>query len=465
MKTDEQEAHLMNNRTFKTALGKIALLLLTLSVLLSSLASCQLFSIFSYVAENKDELQNNIDTSDGKEKSKYVSDILRDWGVPIFDTIKFKYFEECFTQLYNYENGMPSVSEHAKKTAELFIEHYYDNIDRDNKTVVTDALLDCYVSALDDPYAFYRPPVETEDYMTDMSGKFGGIGVMVEYNDVDETIMVNTVYPDSPADKVGIKVGDYFYSVDGKTVEELGYTNAVNYVRGEIGTSVELVMIRNGEKLTFNPVRAEVEEINVAYEIDKEKNIGYVQIVSFKANTFAQFKEAIDALEAAKVDGIIFDLRNNPGGYVDSVLAVVSYIVSDGVTVMSYQYKGFDEVELIAEDEDKDHKIDIPMVVLCNEYTASAGEIFTAAVRDYRNDKLLTATIVGTNTYGKGIMQSSYYYPLDQSTVTFTVAYYNPPCGKNYHGEGVTPDRIVEITENTDTQLEVAYEELQKLIK
>ena len=132
---------------------------------------------------------------------------------------------------------------------------------------------------------------------------------------------------------------------------------------------------------------------------------------------------------------------------------------------MSYQYKGFDEVELIAEDEDKDHKIDIPMVVLCNEYTASAGEIFTAAVRDYRNDKLLTATIVGTNTYGKGIMQSSYYYPLDQSTVTFTVAYYNPPCGKNYHGEGVTPDRIVEITENTDTQLEVAYEELQKLIK
>ena len=455
----------MKNNTINRALGRFILLLLTISVMLSALTSCGLLSLFSYVAENKNEIQNNIDNTPDEESGKYVCDYLRDFGVPIFDKIKFTYFEECFNQLYNYGDGMPTVINHAKKTAQLFLDNYYDSIDKEDKTAVTDALLDCYVTALEDPYAFYRPPVETEDYMTDMSGKFGGIGVMVEYNDLDETIMVNTVYPDSPAEKAGIKVGDYFYMIDGKTVEELGYTNAVNYVRGEIGTSVELVMIRNGEQITVTAVRAEVEEINVAYDIDTENNIGYVQIVSFKANTFDQFKEAIDALEVAKVDGIIFDLRGNPGGYVDSVVAVISYLIPDGETVMSYQYKGYDKVELISQDEGEDHKVDLPFVVICDQYTASAGEIFTAAIRDYRNDKLINATIVGTTTYGKGIMQSSYYYPLDQSTVTFTVAYYNPPCDVNYHEIGVTPDVVVEITNDTDTQLEAAINELKKLIK
>ena len=313
-------------------------------------------------------------------------------------------------------------------------------------------------------YAFYRPPVETEDYMTDMSGKFGGIGVMVEYNDQDETIMVNTVYPGSPAEKAGIKVGDYFYSVDGKTVEELGYTNAVNYIRGEIGTTVTLVMLRDGEKITVTAIRDEVEEINVAYEIDTEKNIGYVQIVAFKENTFPQFKEAIDSLEAAGVKGIVFDLRNNPGGYVDSVVSVISYLIPNGKRVMSYQYKGYGEKVLNSKDDGEDHKINVPCVVICNQYTASAGEIFTSAIRDYRNKGEMVATIVGVNTYGKGIMQSSYYYPLDKSTVTFTVAYYNPPYGGNYHGTGVAPDDVVEIENNLDTQYEAAVNELQKLI-
>ena len=453
-------------KTYLGAISKSLVLLLVLSVLFSSLVSCNLFS---YVAGDKGEIQDNIngtdDSTPSNKQNDYVLDYLREWGMPLFDKVKFKYFEECFIQLYNYEGGMPDTLSHAKKAAELFMENYYDTIDKNDKTAVTDALLDCYVSALDDPYAFYRPPVETEDYMTDMSGKFGGIGVMVEYNDQDETIMVSTVYPGSPAEKAGIKVGDYFYSVDGKTVEELGYTNAVNHVRGEIGTSVTLVMLRGNEYVTVTAIRDEVEEINVAYDIDTEKNVGYVQIVAFKENTFPQFKEAIDALEAAGVKGIIFDLRNNPGGYVDSVVSVISYLVPDGKPVMSYQYKGYAEKVLYSEDEGEDHEINVPCVVICNQYTASAGEIFTAAMRDYRNAGEMSATIVGVNTYGKGIMQSSYYYPLDKSTVTFTVAYYNPPYGGNYHGVGVVPDVVVEIENNMDTQIEAAINELQKLIK
>ena len=452
-------------KTYFGAFSKLLILLLVISVLSGSLVSCDLFS---YVAGDKGEIQDNIDNTNDEtpsdEQYEFVSEYLREWGMPLFDKIKFKYFEDCFIQLYSYEGGMPDTLTHAKKTAELFMDGYYDSIDKNDKTAVTDALLDCYVSALDDPYAFYRPPVETEDYMTDMSGKFGGIGVMVEYNDQDETIMVNTVYPGSPAEKAGIKVGDYFYSVDGKTVEELGYTNAVNYIRGEIGTTVTLVMLRDGEKITVTAIRDEVEEINVAYEIDTEKNIGYVQIVAFKENTFPQFKEAIDSLEAAGVKGIVFDLRNNPGGYVDSVVSVISYLIPNGKRVMSYQYQGYGEKVRNSKDEGEDHKINVPCVVICNQYTASAGEIFTSAIRDYRNEGEMVATIVGVNTYGKGIMQSSYYYPLDKSTVTFTVAYYKPPYGDNYHGVGVLPDVVVEIENNVDTQYEAAVNELQKLI-
>ena len=299
-----------------------------------------------------------------------------------------------------------------------------------------------------------------------MSGKFGGIGVMVEYKHDDETIMVGTVYPDSPAHKAGVQTGDYIHAIDGKTVEELGYLNAVYYVRGEIGSTVELTLIRNGEYIVASMKREEVQEINVSYKLDEETKIGYVQIVQFKANTYDQFVEAIDYMEANGALGIVFDLRNNPGGYLNSVTDVISYIIPSGHTVVSYQYKGQGKtVYTTGSDGAKgDHVVDLPFVVLCNEYTASAGEIFTAALRDYDDQGLLSATIVGTKTYAKGIMQSTVYY-LDQSSITLTVAYYDPPCGVNYHGVGVTPDVVVENSDSTvDLQLEAGYSEMLKLL-
>ena len=444
------------------SVSRIFALLLTLCILLSSLASC---NWFVYVAESKSEIADNVSSSVSSSTNIYVSEYLRDWGMPKFDTVKFVYFEECFIQKYNYEGGMSDTHSHAKETAELFLEYYYDNIDVKDKTAVTDGLLSCYVASLDDPYSVYRPPVETEDYMTDMSGKFGGIGVMVEYNHQDETIMVSTVYPGSPAEAAGIKVGDLIYAVDGRTVTELGYQNAVNYVRGEIGTNVSLTLIRGGDKVEVTATRAEVEEINVAYDIDSESNIAYVQIVSFKENTYLQFVKAIDEIEKAGAAGIVFDLRGNPGGYLDSVVDVISYIIPTGKTIVTYQYKGMPMVKLESEDDSKnnDHIVSLPFVVLCNEYTASAGEIFTAALRDYRNEGILEATIVGTTTYKKGIMQNTYYY-MDHSTVTLTVAYYNPPCGVNYHGVGVEPDVIIQNNETEDLQLKVAYSEMEKLL-
>ena len=316
------------NKHINRGYGRLIALVLALAITLTSLVSC---GLLSYVADSKEEINQNLNSAVEIPSYSYVSDYLRRWGMPSFDKIKFQYLEEYFIRYYNYEDGMPDTLTHAKSTAELFLNNYFDEIDTADKTAVTDALLTCYVASLGDPYSAYRPPVEAEDFVTDMSGKFGGIGVMVEYNDQDESIMINTVYPDSPAEKAGIQVGDYIHAVDGKTVEELGYTNAVNYVRGEIGTDVELTMRRGDEYITVVATRAEVEELNVVYEISEDKTVGYIQIVAFKGNTFDQFKEAVDSLEAEGVQGIIFDLRGNPGGYVDSVVAVISYLIPDGI--------------------------------------------------------------------------------------------------------------------------------------
>lgn len=452
------------------AINRFLSLLLVLVLILSTLSSC---IFFRKPAGSKEEIIDNIESSTTSRKSVYQ--YLADWGVPAFDYTKFLYFEDKVNKNYVY-NEIPDVKEHARLTAYAFLEYFYDKTDLDDQTDVTDALLTCYVAALGDPYSLYREPVASSDFNTNMSGKFGGIGVMIEYDHTNETLMVSSIFIGSPAEIAGVKVGDYIHAIDGRTVEEIGYLNAVDYVRGEIGTYVELTLLRDGEYVTVSVKRDIVEEINVSYEIDEETNFGYVQIVSFKDNTFAQFKKAIDALEDAGVSGIIFDLRGNPGGYVDSVCDVLSYLLPTGYTVMSYVYKGDSKVERKTRDDGgADHTVNLPMVVICDENTASAGEIFTAAVRDYRNDKLLSATIVGTTTYKKGIMQSGFSY-LDGSTVTLTTAFYNPPCGINYHGIGVTPDVYVELPEAEldpetgkylpvdDTQLEAATEELKKLV-
>ena len=451
---------------FNKTICKLLVLVITANLLLLPLTSCKWLI---YVADSKAEITENVDKSSSKQFNDHVADYLRDWGFPLYDSIKFRYVENYYQRYYNYAGGMPDTHAHAKKTAELFLSNYFDKINREDKDAVTHALLDCYVDALGDPYSVYREPEAADSYTTDMSGKFGGIGVMVEYNYDAGTIMVNTVYIDSPAQRAGIQVGDYLHAVDGMTIEELGIDKAVNHIRGEIGSYVNLTLIRGESFVNVTVQRAEVQEINVAYQLDQQTKIGYVQIVAFKGNTFEQFAAAIDALEADGALGIVFDLRGNPGGYLQSVCDVISYLIPNDKTIVTYQYKGSGVIELVSENDETstgqtlDHVVNLPMAVICNEYTASAGEIFTSAIRDYRNEGLIDATIVGTTTYGKGIMQNTYSYA-DGSSITMTVAYYNPPCGVNYHGTGVTPDINVELTETGDAQLDRAFEAVKNLI-
>ena len=461
-------------RNSKRLTSSLVLLVLCISLILPTLSSCGILEHFipSIIPTpeqigTKDEIIQSIDAAEADGAARYntVDKYLRSFGMPSYDRAKFEYMEYCFNQLFNLEGGLPDVLTHATETANLFLEYYYDTIDHSDKTIVTDCLLYCYVAAIGDPYSVYRPPVEADEFTTEMSGKFGGIGVMVEYNHNEETIMVNTVYPESPAEAAGLKVGDFIYAVNGITVEEIGYLNAVYHIRGEIGTEVEITVIRGAEFVTVTATRAEVEEINVDYEFDEETKLAHITIVSFKGNTYDQFKEAVDDVMAKGALGIVLDLRNNTGGYVQSACDMLSYILPTGHDLVSYQYKGKNKVVVKSFDEEDghDHVVDLPFTILCNEYSASSSEIFISALRDHRDAGLIDATIVGTNTFGKGIMQGTYGYT-DDSTVTITVSYLYPPCGISYHGTGILPEVTVELGEDSDNQLEVAYSELLKLI-
>ena len=470
------------NRKNKLGAVRLILIIATLLSVIFSSVSC-LYRPAQPLT--KDEILANIASEENADLNyNYVTSYLRVWRMPSFDSDKLKWMEYVVDRYYNLEGGTPPTLDHAVSTANLFMEHYYDNIDLKNRTEVTDAIIDCYVTAIGDPYSIYRAPEVFEDYNNDMSGTFGGIGVVVEYNHTDETIMVSSVYKDSPAEAAGIKVGDFIYAVGDKTIEEIGYLNAVYLIRGEIGTDVEITVKRGDELIETVATRAQVVEKTVEYEIT-EDGYGYIAVTGFKENTDEQFAAALSYMKYKNVKGIVFDMRNNPGGYVNTVCTMVSMLVPSGTTLMSYQYKGQDEQFIVAPSQDAvpvwsgdellldgngnvvceytDLTAWVPVTVICNEYTASAAEIFTAAVRDYTDMELINGSTVGVTTFKKGIMQSSFSYT-DDSYITLTVAYYNPPCGVNYHLIGVTPEYVVENTETEDRQYIKAFEVLEELV-
>lgn len=446
-------------------------------VLIVMLSLAALTSCGSSVADKETIYERMENTPSDNTEYTYVVDYLTSWGIRNVDWFKFEWVESKYQSFYAYGDGLPTAVEHARMVATAFLDNYYDVIDLKDRTTVTDALLLCYSDTVDDPYSIYRAPEEYEAYYEDMSGSFGGVGMTVIQDDIAETITVTSVYDDSPAKNAGILPGDVLYAVNGETVAEIGYVNVLDRVRGKVGTSVNVIMKRGEEYLSFSMVRAIIQEKSVEYEIDTENNIAYIRVSGFKSNTVEQFVLAVDAAEEAGVSGIIFDMRSNPGGYLYVVKDMISYLVPTGHDIVSYQYSGsikvfdksLDDIHPTKKDDDgkpvvSDHKISVPVVVICNQYTASAGELFTAAIRDYDDENLIDATIVGTTTYKKGIMQQSYTYNLDGSSVTFTVAYYNPPCGDNYHGIGVVPDVEVTNTETEDLQYAKAVEELLLLI-
>lgn len=405
---------------------------------------------------SREEIETNLDLARGQgdEGHSYASTYLEEWGIRGYDTSKLKTCEYFFNRYSIYE--MKGTEELAISTAELFMEYFFDKIDKEDRTAVTDALLNCYVEAVGDKYAVYRTASQFEDYNTDMSGSFVGIGVQVRYSEEDGTITVISVNENSAAEEAGILAGDVIYAVDGVTVEELGYEGAVSKIRGEIGTDVTITVKRDDETIDLVATRIQITEQTVKYLLTEDK-IAILTITGFKGNTAEQFREAIDRAEREGARGIVFDMRDNPGGYLNSVVEVIDYLAPEGARIASYTSSTEGETVFVSDDG---HSVNLPFAVVFNEYTASAGELFSAAMRDYGDMGIFNAVTVGAKTYSKGVMQSTLGFA-DKSTLTMTIAFYNPPCNVNYDGIGVTPD-FEEL--EPEAQLERAISELKALI-
>lgn len=422
------------NTNFYSRLTRLVSVVLFLALLLVNLVSC------------------------GTAPSDFVTSYLEEMdGIPEFSKSKLKGVEIVYRDYYVYD--IPPAEEFSKKVADIYFENFKDEIDPANASDVTDALIYSYIAAVGDKYSAYRTASEYEDYNTDLSGEFYGIGVVVTYDYVQGTLTVTEVLSGGGASDAGIKVGDLIHKVDGELVSEIGYSKAIDMVRGENGTTVKITVLRGDAELEFTITRKKVVEESVSYSIDENK-IAYIKISSFKENTVKQFKNAIDDVVENGAVGIIYDLRSNPGGYLSTVASMISMISPKGATIVSFSNDYGPPVK------DSNHSsLELPTVVICNENTASAAELFTAAIRDFGDTfEYFDVTLVGTKTFGKGIMQNTYLFT-DDSSITLTVAFYNPPSGINYDGIGITPDVIVTESESGDAQLEAAYNEISKMIK
>ena len=337
-------------------------------------------------------------------------------------------------------------------------DNYYKAAD---KEAAMNGALKGYVEGLEDPYSSYLTADEYNSWKTMESGTMVGIGVTVQF-DEESGLYVAEVKEGYPAYESGIKEGDIITEVEGESIPEMGYEEAVSRIKGEEGTSVNLTIKRDdNEDMKFSVLRSEIVVNTVSGKMLGE-DIAYIRISAFRENTDEQFKEIFDELIDDGAKGIVFDLRNNGGGMLVSLKAILDPLLPEG-TIATAKY-GNGEVKTIIE-SDK-NEINLPMAVLVNGNTASAAELFAASLSDF--DK---AFLVGETTYGKGVMQDT--REVAGGAVTLTVATYQTVRGECYHGIGITPDYEVSLSEDFvldyenpdekgDSQLKTAIENLKK---
>lgn len=352
------------------------------------------------------------------------------------------------------------VLEKLQYVSYLYKTYYPKDYDTDT---AEDYILKGFVAGTGDRYGEYITAEELADYNELISGSYVGIGASVIYDAVYGLVQIVNIYKDSPAAAGGLCEGDYIYAVDGESAYDLGYNGTVSKVRGEAGTDVVLTVLRGSdlsEKLDLTLTRAAVtEEAVISHAYAPDESVEVIRIVQFTSTMPEQFTQAMAAAKARGARAVVVDLRGNPGGDLNAICEVLDSILPEG-PIITIKYKtGEDETLTSSASYD-----DMPMAVLVNGSTASAAELFAAAVKDYDR-----AMLIGTTTYGKGTMQSTLAVA-DGDYLKLTVAYYYPPFSDNYDGVGVTPDVEVELseeleginmfryTDETDNQLAVAAE-------
>lgn len=368
----------------------------------------------------------------------------------------------------SFSESSKSVKNKTEEIEGIIDKYFYFDQDDDKRE---ESYYDGIMKGLDDPYSVYYTQEEYEKLMEEDSGEFEGIGATVSKDNEKGTIYIVKPIVGSPAEKAGLLPDDVIVAVDDLDVTsdmELDYV--VDHIRGEKGSKVTLKIYREGEPdfLFIDIVRDTITNTTVSYEM-LDNSIGYIQIEQFVENTPELYENAIDDLMSQGAKGLVIDLRNNPGGLLKAVIEMADYVIDDSKVA-----DGASQAGLLLQTKDKDdnileeyscddkHSIDLPMAVLVNGNSASASEIFSGCLKDYG-----VAKIVGTTTYGKGIVQSVMKLK-DGSAVKLTIAQYFLPSGTAVHKVGVEPDVEVELNDDQKRKITIEHDkdnQLQEAIK
>lgn len=346
-------------------------------------------------------------------------------------------------------DGIGSEVEGKLNAIDSVLESFYFG-DVDDETA-KDNIYKAYLSSYGDKYTMYYTADEYKALKESTNGKFYGIGAVCQLSGEGGVLLVD-VYDNGAGYQAGLRSGDRVVNVDGRDITDMELSSAVALIKGDKGTSVTLEVIRGTERLTFSAVRDAVEAKTVSYTL-LDNNIGYLSISQFEEVTTKQFKAAVEDLQSQGMKGLVIDIRNNPGGLLDTVVGMLKYMLPDGLIVYTEDKQG-NRKEYKGQDNDE---FNLPLAVIVNGNSASASEIFAGAIQDYGK-----GTIIGTQTYGKGIVQT--VKPLtDGSAIKFTIAKYFTPKGQDIHGKGVTPDMVVEYDTDADvdTQLDAAIKNVE----
>ncbi|MBR3795250.1 MAG: S41 family peptidase [Clostridia bacterium] len=314
--------------------------------------------------------------------------------------------------------------------------YYYEDVD-------TEEMLESaawgLIAGIGDVYSTYYTKEDMEAFNEETEGEYAGIGCQLLADPTDQLITVTRVFKGSPAEEVGMRTGDKIVYVNDVYYSAYEMDAAVDVMRGTPGESVKVTVMRGLETIDFDITR---KIVNITYVESQilEGNIGYVMVYDFLGNAVEGFEQALASFQAANVSGVIIDLRNNGGGLLDASVALADMILPQGTVVSVRDKLGREDRYEIDE-----NYYDVPMAVLVNEYSASASEILAGAIRDYG-----AGTLVGTKTFGKGVVQSVVDFP-DGSGLKVTTARYYTPSGECIHEVGIEPDVVVELNEDVVT--------------
>jgi carboxyl-terminal processing protease len=373
------------------------------------------------------------------------------------DTVSNSYQGNSVTQIY-----LDKFEEPIYSTLYYIVNYYYDkdNVDYDK---ILDSAIEGMMKGLDDPFAWYLDSVETEESQIDIEAKYGGVGLTIRYDYEMDAVIIVSPMNGTPAQRAGIMPNDYILSVDGTPTSELGLNKSASLMRGEPGTEVTLEIYRDSwtEPKNITLIREIIETKTVKFDTInyKNKNLGYILLTNFAKTSSQEMSEALNNLSNQNIEGLIIDLRNNPGGLLQSAVDITSMFLKSGEVVSVKYFDGTKETIPTIPGNYYSFLQNIPIVLLVNGGSASASEILTGALKDNG-----AATVIGETTYGKAAVQNTFSLSTG-GEIWLPIAHYFTPSGADIHLKGIKPDievsnperEVISMTEISEEEATEAF--------